>query len=217
MIGLTRFLAIGAFSLLSACGALGGKHVAFTVYSPQISTTPKPESAPTATWQLLIDTPRASAALDTTHISIMPAAGLLEVYPAARWRDSAAQMLRSLIVQAFDDSGRFSGVSSTGAGMRGDFTLAIELRDFQIELHGAAAHAAIRLTAKLFNHRDNRIVATRIFNVQAPAAGVDVGSAFSAFEQALNQLMPDLIDWTAQQGSTYEPTSTPAAKKPGSD
>ena len=43
----------------------------------------------------------------------MPTPGVIEVYPQARWRDPAPDLLRSLIVQAFDHDGRIGGVSAT--------------------------------------------------------------------------------------------------------
>jgi cholesterol transport system auxiliary component len=211
MTRLPRLLIITASLLLGACAALTGKHDTFTVYTPRLDL-PKPANASSVTWQLLIETPRASAALDTPRIAAMPTAGVLEFYPAARWRDPAPYLLRSLIVQAFDDSGRITGVSGSTSGLSADYSLAIELRDFQIELSGGSAHAAIRLTAKLFDHRDNRIVAMRTFNEETPAADSGVTSAVGAFEQALNRLLPQIVDWTLQQGEAQRRTAD--ANKP---
>lgn len=203
--------------LLNACAALSGKHGSFAVYAPQLHLPAAQESAPDkspTSWQLLVDTPRASAAIDTTRIAVMPAPGVLEVYPDARWRDPAPAMLRSLIVQAFDHDGRIGGVSATESGLNGDFSLSIELRDFQVELAGGSANAAIRFSAKLFDRRSNRIVASRAFEAVVPAAGSDIASAVAGFEQALDRLLPQLVDWTQQQGNAHDPATPEPVPSP---
>lgn len=214
----TRLLMTSALVLLlGACAALSGKHGSFTVHAPQLHLPAARQPAtdmPPISWQLLVDTPRASAALDTARIVVMPTPGVLEVYPDARWRDPAPAMLRSLIVQAFDHDGRVGGVSATESGLNGDFSLSIELRDFQLELGSGSAQAAIRFSAKLFDRRSNRIVAGRAFDQVVPAAASDVASAVAAFEQALDQLLPQLVDWTLQQGEAHFPATPESAPAP---
>ena len=199
-----RFLLPGVLVLLTACSALGGKHTPFAVYSPQLELPAQSAAAASISWQLLVDTPRTSAALDTNHIAVMPSAGLIEVYPAARWRDPAPILLRGLIVMAFDNDGRIAGVSAADAGLSGDYALSLELRGFQVEMAGPDAQAAVRLTAKLFDHASNRIVATRPFDAIAPAASNEVGDAVKAFEQALDVMLPSLVAWTIEQGNLHE-------------
>ena len=213
-----RLLIMSASLVLSACAALSGKHASFVIYAPQLHVAPA-EDTNTAKidWQLLINTPQASAALDTNRIAIMTSPGVLEVYPGARWRDPAPAMLRSLIVQAFDQDGRIHGVSPVDAGLNGDYSLSMDLRDFQIELVDGSARAAIRFTAKLFDRRSNRIVASRAFSEEVPAAASDAASAAEAFTTALDQLMPRVVAWTIEQGSLSENSrSTPASAEPSS-
>lgn len=198
-----RLLISVCILLLSACAALSGKHAEFAVYSPRLSLPAAADNAAKVDWQLLVETPRASTALDTARIAIMPTPGVLEVYAGARWRDPAAFMLRSLIVQGFDESGRIGGVSGSTSGLSADYSLAIELRDFQIELDANSAQAVIRLTAKLFDHRSNRIVASRTFESLAPAATSDIANAVQAFEKALEHLLPELVTWTLEQGQAH--------------
>ena len=210
----SRVFILGASLALSACAALSGKHASFVVYAPQLHMAPA-ENAPATSklkWQLLIDTPQASTALDTTRIAIMTSPGVLEVYPDARWRDPAPMLVRSLLVQAFDQDGRISGISAVDSGLNGDYSLAMDLRDFQIELVDGSARAAIRFTARLFDRRSNRIVASQSFSEEAPTAGSDVASAADAFTQALDQLMPKVVAWTIEQGQANQPSVAAAGK-----
>lgn len=219
MMRIPQLLTVTASLLLGACAALSGKHDSFVTYAPQLHmSAEKNAAAAKIGWQLLIDTPRASAALDTTHIAIMTSPGMIEVYPGARWRDSAPLMLRSLIVQAFDEDGRIGGVSAIDSGLNGDYSLSLDLRDFQIELVDGSAQAAIRFTAKLFDRRSNRIVASRLFSEVAPAASSEVASAAEAITIALDQLLPKVVAWTIAQGQASRPVNAidaeAAANKP---
>ena len=209
MIRILRLLLPGMMVALAVCSALGGKQTPFAVYAPQLHLPAGEGTADSVHWQLLIDTPRTSTALDTNHIAVMPSAGLIEVYPAARWRDPTPLLMRSLVVLAFDSDSRISGVSAADAGMSGDYALSMELRGFQVEMNGADAQAAVRLTAKLFDRANNRIVATRTFDATAPAASSDVGDAVKAFEQALDEMLPKLVAWTIEQGNLHETGKPP--------
>lgn len=201
MNGLARVATIALVVLLAGCSALGGKRTPLTIYSPRLAVA-TPATAPTPVdWQLQVSTPQASQVLDNARIAVMPTPGVIEVYPAARWRDPAPRLLRSLVVQAFGDSGRIVGVSGASAGLNADYELALELRDFQAEVDGSSARAVIRVHAKLFDHRSNRIVAMRAFEATAPAASSAAGDAVAAFETALSELMPRLVEWTLETGS----------------
>ncbi|MBN8482628.1 MAG: membrane integrity-associated transporter subunit PqiC [Xanthomonadales bacterium] len=193
---------------LAACSTLGGKQTPFAVHAPAVPAFAAP-SAPPVDWQLQVVLPQSSSALDSARIAVMPSPGVLEVYPAVRWRDPAPRLLRSLVVQAFDASGRITGVSGANAGLSADYALAIELHDFQAEVGADGTRAAIRLQAKLFDLRANRIVATRAFEATSPAAGNDAASAVTAFDAALAQLLPALVDWTIEAGNKAHTARSP--------
>lgn len=195
-----RVMLLACALSLAACSALGGKQTPFAIHAPAVPAFATP-TAPPVEWQLQVMLPQASSALDSPRIAVMPSPGVLEVYPAVRWRDPAPRLLRSLVVQAFDASGRITGVSGAHAGLSADYALAIELHDFQAEVRADGTHAAIRLQAKLFDLRANRIVATHAFEATSPAAGNDAASAVTAFDAALAQLLPALVDWTIEAGS----------------
>ncbi|HEY0179457.1 MAG TPA: ABC-type transport auxiliary lipoprotein family protein [Dokdonella sp.] len=185
-------LAAGCSSLFSV------QRTPFTIYSPRY--TAAAHAGPRVDWQLAVETPIASDALDSSRLLAMPSPGVLEVFPNARWRDSAPVLLRSLVVEGFDRSGRIVGVGSTASGLRADYALAIVLRDFQLEVAGGSPRAAIRFQAQLLDYTSSRVLASRSFDETAPAAGTDAASAFAAFETGLNAVIPELVDWTLAEG-----------------
>jgi cholesterol transport system auxiliary component len=185
---------------LAACSSLlNVQRTPFTIYSPKLAAPAAAASAPRVDWQLAVETPLASDALDTARIVVMPSPGVIEVYPGARWSDSAPALLRNLIVQGFEDSQRIVGVGSAASGLRADYALAIEVRDFQLEMEGGK-HAAIRLQLRLLDYTTNRVLAARAFDAQAPAATTDAAAAFGAFQDALNRIVPELVEWTLREG-----------------
>jgi len=194
-----RLSALAALLALGGCSSLFNvQRTPFTTYSPQLSA-PAAKGAP-VDWQLQVETPLASDTLDTARMLVSPSPGVLEVFPAARWRDPAPALLRSLVVQGFEDSGRIVGVGSAASGLHADYSLAIDLRDFQLELEGGA-HASVRFQARLSDYTSNRVLATKAFEASAPAAGNDAASAFRAFQSALDRLVPELVDWTLDEGA----------------
>lgn len=192
---------------LAACAALGGKPTPFSIHSLAVPAFDAPQAAP-VDWQLQVLLPQASSALDSARIAVMPTPGVLEVYPAVRWRDPAPRLLRSLVVQAFDASGRITGVSGAQTGLTADYALAIDLHDFQAEIESGGTRAAIRLQARLFDLQSNRILATHAFAATAPAAGSDAAGAVAAFDDALADLLPALVDWTIATGNAAHARET---------
>ena len=162
----------------------------------------------------MVETPLASDTLDTARMLVMPTPGVIEVFPAARWRDPAPALLRSLVVQGFEGSGRIVGVGSAASGLHADLALAMDLRDFQLEVGSGGPHAAVRFQARLLDYATNRVLATRAFAAQAPAAGSDAASAFAAFEVALDTVVPELVDGTLEQGTAAHGTGAPRGDSP---
>ena len=79
--------ALAALLALAGCSSLFNvQRTPFTTYSPQLAAPPAP-SAPPVDWQLMVETPLASDTLDTARMLVSPTPGVLEVFPAARWRD----------------------------------------------------------------------------------------------------------------------------------
>lgn len=189
-----------AFLLASCSSLLNVQRTPFTTYSPRY-LAPAAQPGPRVDWQLVVDTPSSSSMVDSVRMLASPRPGELEVFPQARWRDPAPTLLRSLIIEAFESSGRIVGVGSATSGLGADYALAIELRDFQLEIRDGAPRAAVRLQARLFDYVSNRVVATRAFVQETPASGSDAASAFAAFESALNALIPSLVDWTLREGA----------------
>lgn len=195
-----RFLPVLALPLvLGACSSLlNVQRTPFTIYSPQYSA--ERSVGASVDWQLVVETPLASDTLATARILVMPSPGVIEVFPGARWSDPAPSLLRDLAVRGFEASGRIVGVGSAVSGLRADYSLAIDLHAFQIEIVDGAPRAAVRFQARLLDYTSNRVFAARTFSAEEAASGADARGAFAAFQQALNRSVAELVDWTLAGG-----------------
>lgn len=196
-----RFLtALALPLLLGACSSLlNVQRTPFTIYSPQYAGSRTEGAA--VPWQLVVETPLASDTLATSRMLVMPSPGVIEVFPGARWSDTAPALLRDLAVRGFEDSGRIVGVGSAVSGLRADYSLALDLRAFQLEIADGAPRAAVRFQARLLDYTSNRVLAARAFVAEEPASGSDAASAFAAFQLALDRVVAELVDWTLASGT----------------
>jgi cholesterol transport system auxiliary component len=206
-----RITTLAALSLVAACASLTKKEP-FTTYAPRYTPAAAPAAAAPVRWQLAVDTPFASDTLDSTRMLVMPTPGAIETYTNARWADTTPLMVRSLLIQAFQDSRRITGVGAVSSGLRADFVIGIDLYDFETQYDGASPRAVIRLNAKLVDQSQNRVIASRMFDASAPVGGATAADASIASEQALATLLPQIVAWTfeiAEPAWQKSPRATP--------
>lgn len=201
---------LGLLSLapLAGCQALGVVRAPFAVLQPR-PALPALAGEPVP-WQLVVEVPAASDTLDTPHIAVMPSPGELQVYPEARWPDPMPRMLQALVLRGFQQSGRIVGAAMASSGVRADVVLALDVHDFQVERPDGDARAAIRLQARLIDARRGRVIDARPFAAEAPAAGRTAAAALPAFEQALGELIPQLVAWALDAG---RPAAVPSERR----
>ncbi len=191
-----------ATALLMLCGCLGitKKHEPSTVYAPTLAHIAAPSGAPLA-WQLLVDVPSAVDPLDGTRIVVMPQPGIVQFYKDVRWRERMPVLLQSMLLQGFQESGRLLGATSLSTGLRGDYALHLDLGDFQAEYRGAAnPTVVIRLNAQLTQNASNRVIAARSFSWEQASGEVAIGAVVATFEQGLNTVLPQVVEWTLKSG-----------------
>jgi cholesterol transport system auxiliary component len=194
--------ALATLLLIGACASLTGTRESFTVYAPRYEPPSKAAEGKPVDWQLAIDTPLASDALDTSRMLVMPTPGALETYKGGRWADTPPLVLRGLLIEAFQETGRIAGVGAVTSGIHADYTMTIDLYDFEVQYRDGAPHALIRLNAKLNDASINRVRAARTFEADEPVSGTTAGDAAAAFDRAIDALLADVVRWTIDQGES---------------
>lgn len=145
---------------------------------------------------LRLETPQASRALYGARILVMPATHQLSAYQGARWSDNAPTLLRDRLVEAFRQDSRLAAVVDEGDRVGADFDLVSDLRAFQSEYFQDRPQAVIRLDVRLVDSGNQRVRATRRFEVREASADKGVDAVVEAFGRAADELSRQLVDWT---------------------
>lgn len=167
--------------------------------------TPKTTFAaelPKVDWQLVLEVPFAPAALDTTRIGLMSSPTRFEYYARANWTDRAPLMVQTLMTESFDNSDSIQAVGRESVGLRSDYLLKTELREFQAEaFHDGGRHRAhVRINARLVRMPERTIVASQDFEATADAPADSMEAIVAAFDDALGHVLKSLVGWTLRTG-----------------
>ncbi|MCK3824338.1 MULTISPECIES: ABC-type transport auxiliary lipoprotein family protein [unclassified Pseudomonas] len=188
-----------ALALLSACSILP-KPDPSDVYR-LVSTQPTTQGTPVS-WSLRVAKPQTSEFLDSPRIAVVPDGNLISSYANSRWSDPAPVLLRNRLLDGFQRDGRVTLLSTDETNLQADYELGGQLQAFQSEYRGDAVEVVIRLDARLVRGSDQRIIASRRFEVRQPVGDTKVPAVVAAFGQAGDQLNKQVVDWVVAQGNT---------------
>lgn len=159
------------------------------------------EGLPVVDWQLVLEAPVADAGLNTTRVALQMSPTQLEYYALASWTDRAPLMVQTLMVESFENSGRIVAVGRESIGLRSDFVLKTELREFQAEyFYGGTPQVRVRVTAKLVRMPERAIVASTEIDHRADASDDRMEDIIAAFDDALGKVLRKLVEWTLVSG-----------------
>ena len=188
-----------ALALVSACSILP-KPDPSDVYR-LASTQPASQGTPVS-WSLRVTKPQTSEFLDSPRIAVVPDGNLISNYANSRWSDPAPVLLRNRLLDGFQRDGRVTLLSTDETNLQADYELGGQLQAFQSEYRGKTVEVGIRLDARLVRGRDQRIIASRRFEVRQPVSDAKVPAVVAAFGQAGDQLNKQVVDWVVSQGNT---------------
>lgn len=198
-----RHLALLVVLLSSSACSILPKPEPSDVYRLPSAQTEK--TATTAVgWSLRLAKPQSSEALSSANIAVIPQGNLISSYKASRWSDPAPVLLRNRLLDAFQRDGRVQRLSSDDSNLQADFELGGELQAFQTEYQGQNAEVVIRFDARLVRGNDQRILASRRFEVRQPLSDKQVPGVVAGFGQASDRLMEQVVAWTVERGQALE-------------
>lgn len=205
----TGILAATAALVLSACSPgsllLGDP--------PQLYRLTAPEQIPgVATggpdWQLSVERPTASAALDTSRVVLQRGRSEIGYFAKANWTDRTTGMMQSLMVDAFLNARSHVSVAPASVGLRPDFTLQSELLNYQAQYPAEGAGAPVirlEVNTRLVTMPDRRIVAQKRFEIRQPAVTDGVQPVINAFDAATDRFLQELVVWAIDAGTAALP------------
>lgn len=194
---------------LSACGGLsllGKSGPPPRVYdlSPNYAFDP---GLPEVSWQLVVEEPYATGTVNTDRIAVRTGDFEFVYYKGVRWSERAPRMIQTRLVESFENSGKITAVGRQAIGLRSDYELKSDLREFQALLPAsgeAVPEVWVRMNFKIVAHPSAQIVAsmTAERRVRAPDEGIS-GIVF-AFDRALGGVLKDAVQWTLRTAEAEE-------------
>jgi cholesterol transport system auxiliary component len=181
---------------------------------------------PKVEWQLLVEVPQAQAGLNTARIALRDSPIEMRYFELSNWTDLAPRMVQTLIVESFENSDHIVAVGREAIGLRADYVLKTELREFQAEFsqrlpqntesgidNVAPPTVRVRINAKLIKMPRRSIVASKNFEYLIDAKKNSMEEIIGAFDVALGKSMRRLVEWTLTIGEKNNVTQDKAARQ----
>ena len=182
---------------LAACQAVlpGGPMPDLYTLTPKSTFNP---DLPQVSWQLVVEEPLASGWLNTDRIALRASPTELDYYAQAQWTERAPRLVQTLLVESFENSRHIVAVGRQAIGLRSDFTLRSELREFQADYppNGGNPTVRVRLNLKLIQDRTRSIIANETFEATAEATNATMSGIVAAFDDALGKVLRRTVEWT---------------------
>jgi cholesterol transport system auxiliary component len=193
--------AIGMAGAATGCGILPEVSKPVKLYT----LTPKstfPPDLPSVDWQLVVETPTAPAGIDSTRIALQRTPYTVEYFADAGWTDRAPEMVQTLIVESLESTGKIVGVGMESIGIRPDYLLKTDLREFQAVYQDGneAPLVHVRISVLLVRMPDRRIVASISPEQKVQALGTSFTDIIDAFDEALGHVLRDIVVFALNKG-----------------
>ena len=127
-------------------------------------------------------------------------------------------MVQTLMVEFFENSKKILAVGREQIGLRSDFVLKNELREFQAEykqslaqdvptLSGASCTPVmrVRINAKLVKMPRREIVASQTFEGKIKAERNSMKAIIGAFDRSIRKVLQSIVVGTLKTGETHRP------------
>jgi cholesterol transport system auxiliary component len=194
-VGRRHLLLGGVAAITLAACATGGRQTQIYVLRPDISNNPPGQKV---SWELAVGMPYAAGSLNSDRIALTRTSETLDFFADSAWTDQLPVLLQNCLLESFEKSGRITGVSRETAGLKSDYVLESEVRDFAAHYSSADGppEVVVRIAAKLVKLPDREIVDTMVSTHRATAAENRVPAIVSAFNVALTQSLREIVAWT---------------------
>ncbi len=208
--GLLSGLLVGLALTAVGCGGLLTDPASRKLYRVA-GATGFPANLPKVATQLTIDTPTASAGIDTQRIALARSPVSLDYLADVEWTDRVPYLVRTVLVESFENSGALRAVGAGPDGLRSDLMLKTEIRDFQA-VYDSPSEAAptpptvlVSLSVKLVKMPERTIVARTLITAREPAATNAIPQIVVAFNGAVANAMRQVVMWTAATAALPRP------------
>jgi len=159
--------------------------------------TPRAEAPRRAT--LLVAPTTAAAFYDTPQIVYSRERGTRGYYQVNRWTERPNRAIHGLLIQRLRESGAFARVAEPGSGLRADLALRTHVEEMYHDAVSRPGTVHVVLVATLEDAAKREVIARQEFRRSAAAASYDARGAVSAFDQAVGEVLNDVVGWVQLQ------------------
>ncbi len=161
-------------------------------------------SLPRVGKQIVVQEPTATAAVNTDQIAVQPTHLQVQYLPRARWVDRAPLIVQALLVESFENSNRVAAVGRSTVGLRADYVIVPDLREFQGMVVGETQDSKtvkidVRINIKIIDEFEDKIIASDSFQEQVISASDQTPDLVRAFDDALGATMRDAVEWSVRK------------------
>lgn len=204
-----RALLIGATLALAGC-SIGPSSPPAQIYvldPPFAAMTDVPMSGA----QLAVAAPDLANVLDTQRIALSRGQNM-DYYADAQWTDNTARLLQSLLVEAFEKSGKIGSVGRDSNGLHADYILQTEVRDFaaRYDSPNGPPTIVVDIMVKLVSADRRTVAASFDVNKTAATTQNSVPAVVQAFNQATGAALEEIV------GRALRATPAPEQAQPAS-
>jgi len=146
-----------------------------------------------------VEQPRAAPGYGTRDMAYTRRIHEVEYFAHHQWLDTPSAMLAPLLVRALRDSGRFSAVTPASSSAVSDLRLETELVRLEQDFATVPSQVHLTLRVVLLDMPSRRVLGWREFDVRAPAKSDDAFGGASAANQLVQQLLPKVAAFCAEQ------------------
>lgn len=202
----TGVLVAAALSVsLSACVSLFPKQAPANLYRFGVTA---PAATPATTGAKPFGVLNSLTTFDraTAGDRILTVSGRQAAYiKGSRWLTQANILFDQAVTRAFDTSGGPAHLISRGEMVRADYILRLDVRTFEARYDRgdkAAPTIVVSVHADLDQVSDRALLGSHTFEVSVPASDNRVSAIAAAFDQAVTQILGQLVAWTDAKGQS---------------
>lgn len=158
------------------------------------------DDLPKVNARITIDVPTAAAGLNTARIAVKPTPTQFEYYARAQWVDVVPVMTQTLLLESFDNSELINVLGRGAYGLRADYALVVNIREFQAEYDDLGApDVQVRLQTQLVEMPRRKTIASTSVVGLASSKSRKMSDIIIAFDDAFGRAAKDLVAWTLRR------------------
>jgi cholesterol transport system auxiliary component len=162
---------------------------------------------PRTSAQIMVDAAYAPAGIDVTRIAVVRSANGLDYLADGDWADRTPALVRTVLVEAFENSRAVAAVGPDTLDLRADFEIESDLRHFEAvyDSPNGLPTAWVALAVKLVKLPERKIVAQTMITTREPAATNATPQIVQAFNVAMGRVAQQVVQWTLTNPALSSP------------